>query len=49
MFEDGERELCCRPADALQCEEPDEGGERGVVEPPSCEEASGEAEALVSC
>ena len=48
MLEDDEGEVRGGPADGLEGEEADEGGEGRVVDAPAGEEAGGEGEALVA-
>lgn len=48
MLKDDEGEVRGGPADGLEGEEADEGGEGRVVDTPAGEEAGGEGEALVA-
>jgi hypothetical protein len=48
MLEDREREVGCRPTDALQCEQAHECRQGRVIQTPTGQQTGGEAETLVA-
>ena len=49
MVKDRKSQVCRGPADGLEGEEADEGRQWGVVQTPSGEETSGQAQTLETC